>query len=219
MIKKGQGQVALYILLGIVIILIIGMMFLVVSVSGPSATIVDNPNEEIYIEEVQTQTPIETFSCNSPYIKVGRECCLDSNTNKICDKDETINKPQENTITTNVIECRESRISSSDLDFPFDIKSFKVYRDEIKFSLKNQAGYNIIIKNIEIDDCDEIEPEVLILTDKEKKFSIDCDFNYGRLDLNIDVTYLRLDNNMTETSSGEILGFIERNTGTACDYI
>ena len=28
------------------------------------------------------------MTCNLPYIKVGSECCLDKNDNKICDRDE-----------------------------------------------------------------------------------------------------------------------------------
>ncbi len=32
-----------------------------------------------------TTTPI---TCNKPYLKVGKECCLDTNDNSICDKDE-----------------------------------------------------------------------------------------------------------------------------------
>lgn len=31
-------------------------------------------------------------TCNSPYIKVGTECCLDKNLNNICDNDEQIEK-------------------------------------------------------------------------------------------------------------------------------
>jgi hypothetical protein len=34
-------------------------------------------------------------TCNSPYIKVGTECCLDQNSNNICDNDETPTQPQE----------------------------------------------------------------------------------------------------------------------------
>ncbi|MBI2106716.1 hypothetical protein HYT57_01915 [Candidatus Woesearchaeota archaeon] len=30
------------------------------------------------------------FTCNSPYIKVGASCCLDQNSNNICDNDERI---------------------------------------------------------------------------------------------------------------------------------
>lgn len=35
------------------------------------------------------------ITCNSPYIKVGNECCLDENSNNICDNDETPTQPQE----------------------------------------------------------------------------------------------------------------------------
>lgn len=35
--------------------------------------------------------------CNTPYIQVGAECCLDQNANSICDKDETIEKTLEQT--------------------------------------------------------------------------------------------------------------------------
>jgi len=34
-------------------------------------------------------------TCNSPYIKVGIECCLDSNNNGICDNDEADEEPLE----------------------------------------------------------------------------------------------------------------------------
>jgi len=34
------------------------------------------------------------FVCNPPYIQVGKECCLDSNVNGVCDKDETTETTQ-----------------------------------------------------------------------------------------------------------------------------
>jgi hypothetical protein len=37
---------------------------------------------------VTTQTIEKEIICNKPYIRVGAECCLDQNDNKICDKDE-----------------------------------------------------------------------------------------------------------------------------------
>jgi len=36
----------------------------------------------------------ETVTCNSPYIKVGTTCCLDQNSNNICDKDEAPTQTQ-----------------------------------------------------------------------------------------------------------------------------
>jgi len=37
----------------------------------------------------------EDVTCNKPYIKVGKECCLDQNDNNICDKDETSSEKHE----------------------------------------------------------------------------------------------------------------------------
>jgi hypothetical protein len=46
------------------------------------------------------ESPIEpTIICNSPYIIVGKICCLDSNNNKICDTDEA-KTPVDNTPIT-----------------------------------------------------------------------------------------------------------------------
>jgi len=43
---------------------------------------------------------LEQASCDPPYVQVGAKCCLDSNSNSICDEDETPpvnNTPQNNT--------------------------------------------------------------------------------------------------------------------------
>ncbi|ODS40752.1 hypothetical protein BEH94_09450 [Candidatus Altiarchaeales archaeon WOR_SM1_SCG] len=37
----------------------------------------------------------EDVTCNKPYIKVGKDCCLDQNDNNICDKDETSSEKHE----------------------------------------------------------------------------------------------------------------------------
>ncbi|MBI2676014.1 MAG: hypothetical protein HYX24_06155 [Candidatus Aenigmarchaeota archaeon] len=37
-------------------------------------------------------TSQNNVTCNAPYIRIGTECCLDSNYNRICDKDENIKK-------------------------------------------------------------------------------------------------------------------------------
>lgn len=44
--------------------------------------------------------------CNTPYIQVGSECCLDKNSNKICDKDEEIKiEIKESQIPEDIKEC------------------------------------------------------------------------------------------------------------------
>ncbi len=41
----------------------------------------------------------EQVVCNSPYIQVGAECCLDTDDNKICDKDEVFDEASKIVIT------------------------------------------------------------------------------------------------------------------------
>jgi hypothetical protein len=66
--------------------------------SPPQDEILDIPNE--IADETETQNEIED-TCSSPYIEVGSSCCLDQNSNSICDEDEvqtqeeTPNAPQE----------------------------------------------------------------------------------------------------------------------------
>ena len=52
------------------------------------------------IQAPQTQAPAQPgLVCNSPYIQVGAECCLDANSNKICDKDEPAPKAPDAPLT------------------------------------------------------------------------------------------------------------------------
>lgn len=47
--------------------------------------------------------------CNKPYIQVGTECCLDSNDNSICDKDETVEEER------SILETQKKTMSKEDL--------------------------------------------------------------------------------------------------------
>ncbi len=53
------------------------------------------------------------FECNSPYIQVGSECCLDKNDNNICDKDEGINNPKPTPIEINNIKSNNLTINQN----------------------------------------------------------------------------------------------------------
>ncbi|ODS38627.1 MAG: hypothetical protein A7315_12095 [Candidatus Altiarchaeales archaeon WOR_SM1_79] len=44
----------------------------------------------------ETQGGGTEITCNPPYIQVGNECCVDSNYNKICDRDDTPDEPKTN---------------------------------------------------------------------------------------------------------------------------
>lgn len=51
-------------------------------------------------------------TCNKPYIKVGSECCLDQNENKICDSDETTTTTQLTTVKT--VDCSVASLEFGD---------------------------------------------------------------------------------------------------------
>ncbi|MBT6995162.1 hypothetical protein HN953_00875, partial [Candidatus Woesearchaeota archaeon] len=50
----------------------------------------------------------EEVVCNAPYIRYEKGCCLDSNNNSICDKDEILKSPEEENKTSDVGEIEES---------------------------------------------------------------------------------------------------------------
>jgi len=73
-----------YFLVGIAIIAVVGITFFIFSSGKENIT-----GNIIDTNKVSNQQQ-DTVTCNSPYIKVGISCCLDQNSNNICDSDETI---------------------------------------------------------------------------------------------------------------------------------
>lgn len=75
--------------------------------------------------------------CNKPYIRVGIECCLDQNDNKICDKDETktIQKETEekSVETTEIIKVQTKQESGKIIKIFVDdtIESFDIWENYI----------------------------------------------------------------------------------------
>jgi len=59
---------------------------------------------------VATSGCIQQVTCNKPYIKVGKECCLDINDNAICDKDETTTSTTTTSTTTTTTTTEPSRV-------------------------------------------------------------------------------------------------------------
>ena len=77
--------------------------------------------------------------CNSPYIRVGIECCLDQNNNKICDKDETgtaKKKIEEKPVETTEIAKIQTKQQSGQIIKIFEddtINDFDIWGDKIVF--------------------------------------------------------------------------------------
>lgn len=65
MVDKNKSN---YLWIGIVVVAVIVIVIIFISNSN--------------------NTPQDSVTCNSPYIKVGNSCCLDQNSNNICDNDE-----------------------------------------------------------------------------------------------------------------------------------
>lgn len=207
------------VLLAIVITVFFTKPDFVIGLGFPNAMtskIVDEKNYEKTAKQPE-------ITCNSPYIKVGDECCLDKNFNGICDRDEIIKTTSTETSCNypyvklgskcclddndNGIcdknEIGRKRIRSSDVDSPFDINSIDIEKDELSFDLENEGSEDVIIKKIKIDDCDTEHPDKTIEKGEERNFDFDCDFG-SKVDSDIDIEYMGVGGNETLTASGKI---------------
>ena len=90
--------------------------------------------------------------CNSPYLRVGSECCLDQNNNSICDKDEELNNNQKQD-TTNYDSTNVQSVDDGPT-IPFSIGELKLIEDS---SAYNETG--VIVFN---------QKDLKIATDDEK---------------------------------------------------
>src|SRR3989344_1798060 len=73
---------------------------------------VSDINNESTIIYVKDNSPPEEVVCNSPYIRVGRDCCLDKNSNSICDNDETKEEAQKQQVYIGTTSSEYERLVS-----------------------------------------------------------------------------------------------------------
>ena len=66
------------------------MILLIASVLFISGCNVD----EKLVSNVVKENIDQIVVCNEPYIRYASECCLDANSNKICDRDESSDKKE-----------------------------------------------------------------------------------------------------------------------------
>ena len=118
--------------------LIIISMFLLIGAGGCNQQSATGLSIREFPEEnIQEEIPQEIV-CNFPYIRHADDCCLDKNSNDICDSDETIiPEPQPSTDVAD---------SCSDTTY-FDCWGSYITKDEIFLKLKaKRDGYNVIRK-------------------------------------------------------------------------
>lgn len=222
--KRGQAAtIAVVLLLVIVIILIVASI--VVILLNPS---IINP-QPIIIKTVQDTSSQQTFVCNYPYIRLGNTCCLDNNHNGICDIDEkqqqynaaSCYRPYIQEGTTCCLDENDNGIcdyddyrrhyyrnrhsrsyGSSYLDFPFEINDLEIRNSEIWIRISNIGDYDYIIKSIDIEGCDKINPDTMIYEGDDRDFTIDCPDDISNRDVIIE--YKRSSSYSTSTSHGRI---------------
>jgi hypothetical protein len=246
--KKAQVSVAaviLVVLIMVIVAVIVGMLIIRYNLFSGYAVIQpssQNQQKTTEIEEV-TSTSNEII-CPSPYMRIQDSCCLDENYNKICDSDEEKIKETEMTCeypymkkgTTCCADYDRNRICddeenygdrtstrravdvSGSLDSPFDITDLEIYRDEISIEVKNEGDEDVIIKNFDVEDCDNENFNKQIDSGDRKTFNLDCDFGTGRITSDIEVEYTTVGGNETLTAEGRIKGDFSRyTTSSYCD--
>tara|TARA_Y100000310_G_C20680163_1_gene815466 strand:+ start:1077 stop:2279 length:1203 start_codon:yes stop_codon:yes gene_type:complete len=76
--------------------------------------------------------------CDKPYIRIGMECCLDQNDNKICDRDERELTPEEKekeekSVETTKIQTKQQSGKIIKIFEGDEIRSFDIWEDKIVF--------------------------------------------------------------------------------------
>jgi hypothetical protein len=227
--NKAQLGLGIAIFLIVIILILTTVILTYVIIKTKVISINTNPTfgQPAIIEEDEEDI-IDEFTCNYPYIKVGSSCCLDSNHNYICDSDEKIKQEQQ----VNVLRCEYPYIKQgisccidnndnqecdknendyrngnnrfrTSLDSPLDIKDIDVYKDELDITIENEENEDVIIKTIDVEDCDRIHPDTTIKGDDDKDFDLDCDFP-NIINSDIEVEYTIGNSTDVHTSSGRI---------------
>lgn len=183
------------------------------------AKIINEPfRESRYVQETV---------CYSPYIKIGNNCCLDQNINRICDNDEKqVQEPElkcDRPYMKSGNRCclddndnrrcdiEEDRFDRDDkynynynLNGPFDITDINIdSNDDLELEIKNTGDEDLTIKKIDIDKCDLEHPDRIINNGDRESFDFDCDFS-SHIDSDIEVDYTVGNSTDVKTAYGNI---------------
>jgi hypothetical protein len=224
--KKAQGSVTAAVVLVMISMVLLTIIITIILIR-PQLLDLNKPQPQVYQNNIKEDDTSEEnkLKCNPPYLKVGYECCLDSNYNYICDRDEaqkqvyepflTCESPYIKVGTECCIDddrngrcdyddeenCRER--TDADIDSPFYLSDYDIYSDEITLYIKNDGSSAVTIKSIEIDDCDDLSPDYVLEKDKKKRFTFDCDKDYN-FDRDITIEYTKSSSNETYTADGYV---------------
>ncbi len=237
--KKAQSSVAIILVVITIVLITIILTIIMVNSSLFSYKSSNNlPTYEKNNEKNSLNFYYqEEIICNKPYIQFGTSCCLDTNYNSVCDNDELVKEskdteknlcdyPYQDIDSKCCIDdnrngrCdyddRDDRDDRRDIDEdafisrPFSIIDFEIERDDITLWIKNRGDKTVMIKSIEIEDCDDFDEDVTLEENEKEKFDFDCDRD-NRFDRDIRVTYIEEDSSIEKTARGNIERDYKRN--------
>lgn len=219
--KRGQASLIIAVLL-LILIMVLVVIAVVILIVNPSILGLGQPQQaqpQIIIKTIQ-ETPAKPL-CNYPYTQVGNTCCLDKDFNGICDSDEIQKEniqycshpyikdgtacclDEDDNRICDQYEYRRNRNERASIDNPFDITNIDVYRDELTLEIKNIGDETVTIKSIDVDDCDDINPDETLAENEREIFDFDCDFP-SYLDSDIELRYVIGNSTDIKTADGRV---------------
>lgn len=154
-------------------------------------------DEESQKQNNQNYEPI----CEYPYIRIDTQCCLDSNHNGRCDYDDSYNRNYNYNDRYN--DNYNNDRFDAHLNSPFSLYDYGINSDEITLWIKNKESYIVIIKSIEIDDCENKDTDTPLEKNDKEKFDFSCDRDYN-FDRDITIEYTKEGSNETLIAKGYV---------------
>lgn len=136
--------------------------------------------------------------CDSPYIRYGTSCCLDQNSNSICDSDE--NTESVNTDSGKYVS------GTAQVGAPFGLVAHNVNTAGVQLELRNSGGDSYLIEEVDVSPCGVTRDltNSPLSSGGSRTFRISCNLEEGSI--------FRGDITVTYHSSGSSLSL--RSTGT-----
>ena len=136
------------------------------------------------------------IACKAPYIRFGATCCLDENSNNLCDDDEAKDTPIES-------KCMlRAGITCTD---------FKVTKDFVTVELQNSLGYDISVINAQVGGCGAINDTTTLANRQKSTFTIACTPELDRrvYTAELNITYIVSETGLIHLNKGEITAKVE----------
>ena len=129
---------------------------------------------------IEETTKPATVVCNAPYIRHADDCCLDQNSNKICDSDESTAEPVQEPATKEELAevLSESRtVQSCEINADLECVSAKINESGIEIEIKNNLQNKILFHRIGFGGTCTKPFEIFIESGEAKKLFMDCFIN------------------------------------------